>query len=151
MSKITDAVEALAKPVCEENGCELWDVEYVKEAGQWVLRIYIDKPGGVFINDCEAISRQLDPILDEKDPIPMSYTFEVSSAGAERALKRPSDFERFMGENIEVKLYKGVNGSKTYSGKLQGYEDGNVTISVGSDTLTFEKDIVASVHLKFTF
>ncbi|MBQ8974855.1 MAG: ribosome maturation factor RimP, partial [Oscillospiraceae bacterium] len=104
MSKITDTVAALARPVVEQAGCELWDVEYVKEAGQWFLRVYIDKEGGVSIDDCEAVSRALDPILDESDPIETSYVFEVSSAGAERSLKRPSDFERFMGSLVEVRL-----------------------------------------------
>lgn len=100
MSKITEKVEALAKPVVEEAGCELWDVEYVREAGSWYLRVFIDKEGGVSIEDCERISRKLDPILDENDPIPDSYVFEVGSAGAERELKRPSDFERYMCSEI---------------------------------------------------
>ena len=107
MSKITDKVTAIAKPIVEEEGCSLWDVEYVREAGSWYLRLYIDKEGGVSIDDCERISRRMDPILDEADPIPDSYVFEVGSAGAERELKRPSDFERFLGSNVEVKLYKG--------------------------------------------
>ena len=85
MSKITDIVTELARPVVQQAGCELWDVEYVKEAGQWFLRVYIDKDGGVSIDDCEAVSRALDPVLDERDPIETSYTFEVSSAGAERS------------------------------------------------------------------
>lgn len=88
MSKISDKVEALARPVVEEEGCRLWSVEYIKEAGTWYLRVYIDKDGGVGIADCEAISRKLDPILDEADPVPGSYVFEVGSAGAERELKR---------------------------------------------------------------
>ena len=96
MSKITDKVSALAVPVVEQAGCTLWDVEYVREAGTWYLRIYIDKEGGVSIDDCEHISRALDPILDEADPIPDSYVFEVGSAGIERELKRPRDFEMFM-------------------------------------------------------
>ena len=85
MAKVTDAVEALARPVVEEQGCTLWDVEYVKEAGVWYLRLYIDKEGGVSINDCEAVSRPVSDLLDEADPIEGSYTFEVSSAGADRA------------------------------------------------------------------
>ena len=103
-----------AEPVAKAHGCELWDVEYVKEAGGWFLRIYIDKEDGVSITDCEAVSRALDPVLDERDPIPDSYTFEVSSAGAERTLKRPSDFERFMGHLVEVKLYKARDNRKEY-------------------------------------
>ena len=106
MSKVTETVTALAAPVAEKLGLELWDVEYIREAGQWFLRVYIDKDGGVSINDCEALSRALDPVLDEADPIPDSYVFEVSSAGAERELKRPGDFARFMGSGAEVRLYK---------------------------------------------
>ena len=105
MSKITDRIEQLARPVAEQAGCQLWDVEYVREAGAQYLRVTIDKEGGVGIDDCERVSRALDPILDEADPIAESYIFEVGSAGCERALKRPSDFERFMindkGERVE--------------------------------------------------
>lgn len=108
MSKLTDAVHALAEPVAAQQGCEIWDVEYVKEAGGRYLRVYIDKPDGVSIQDCENFSRALDPILDEADPIPDSYVFEVSSAGAERQLKRPSDFARFLGAQVEVRLYQPV-------------------------------------------
>lgn len=115
MSKISDKVEALARPVVEEEGCKLWSVEYIKEAGTWYLRIFIDKDGGVGIADCEAISRRLDPILDEADPIPESYVFEVGSAGAERELKRPSDFEQFIGSDVEVKLYQPYEGRKLLS------------------------------------
>ena len=105
MSKITDLVETMARPVAEANGCSLWDVEYVKEAGSWYLRLYIDKEGGVSIDDCEAVSRALDPMLDEADPIPDAYTFEVSSAGCERQLKRPGDFARFLGSPMRRRLF----------------------------------------------
>lgn len=148
MSKVTDTVAALAKPVAEAQGCELWDVEYVREAGQWYLRVYIDKPGGVSIDDCEAVSRALDPILDEADPIEQSYTFEVSSAGAERSLKRPSDFERFMGSLVEVRLYTAVDGVKQAVGHLKGYDAGNVTVEVAGREITYEKDKVANVRLR---
>jgi len=148
MSKITDTVWKLSKPVAESLGCEIWDVEYVKEAGTRVLRIYIDKEGGVGIGDCEALSRAMDPILDEADPIPESYTFEVSSAGAERILRRPSDFARFMGDNVEVKLYRAVDGRKSCVGRLLAYEDGAVTIAAGTQELHFEKEQVAQVRLR---
>ena len=118
MSKITEKVEALAKPVVEDEGCELWAVEYVREAGSRYLRVLIDKDGGVGIDDCERISRRLDPVLDEADPIPDSYVFEVGSAGAERELKRPSDFERYIGSEVEVKLYQPYQGKKSYVGKF---------------------------------
>ena len=98
--KVTDIVAKIAEPVVKQHGCELWDVEYVREGDQRFLRIYLDKETGVDINDCEAISRAMDPLLDEADPIAESYHFEVCSAGLERALKRPGDFEAFMGSPI---------------------------------------------------
>ena len=147
MSKITDKVTELARPVVEEEGCSLWDVEYVREAGCWYLRIFIDKEGGVGIDDCERISRRLDPLLDEADPIPDSYVFEVGSAGAERELKRPGDFAQFMGHEAEVKTYKPVNGSKAFVGTLAGYADGAVTLRVGAENMTFEKNQIALVRL----
>ena len=95
--KVTEQVAQFAEPVVQAHGCTLWDVEYVREGGEWFLRLYIDKDGGVDISDCEAISRAVDPILDEKDPVPDSYNFEVCSAGLERQLKRPSDFAQVYG------------------------------------------------------
>ena len=143
MSKISDKVEALARPVVEEEGCRLWSVEYVKEAGTWYLRVYIDKEGGVGIADCEAISRRLDPILDEADPVPDSYVFEVGSAGAERELRRPSDFEQFIGSEVEVRLYQPRDGRKTVVGTLEGYCEGNITVS-GAE---LKKEQIAQVRL----
>ena len=148
MSKVTETVTALAAPIAAELGLELWDVEYVREAGQWFLRVYIDKDGGVSINDCEALSRALDPVLDEADPIPDSYVFEVSSAGAERELKRPGDFARYMGSSAEVRLYKPVDGSKSFVGTLAGYDNGAVTLTVAGKELTFDKAQVAQVRLR---
>lgn len=147
MSKITDKVTELARPVVEEEGCSLWDVEYVREAGSWFLRIFIDKDGGVGIDDCERISRRLDPILDEADPIPDSYVFEVGSAGAERELKRPGDFEQFMGSEVEVRLYQPVNGYKVYVGVLAGYDNGRVTVTAGKNEVSFDKSQIALVKL----
>lgn len=147
MSRLTEQVAALARPVVEEEGCSLWDVEYVREAGTWYLRVFIDKDEGVSIDDCERISRRLDPILDEEDPIAESYVFEVGSAGADRELKRPRDFEQFMGSEVEVKLYRPFSGSKRHVGALQAYEDGAVTILQSGTPLRFEKDQVAQVRL----
>ena len=149
--KITEIVAGFARPVVEEKGCSLWDVEYVREGSDYFLRLYIDKEGGVDIADCEAISRAVDPILDEKDPIKESYVFEVSSAGLERALKRPSDFERFMGSPVMVKLYRPRNGLKEIPAVLTGYEDGKVTVTAGKETITFEKSEVALVRLRVEF
>ena len=151
MSKISEAVTKLAEPLAAELGLELWDVEYVREAGQWFLRVYIDKDGGVSINDCEALSKALDPVLDEADPIPDSYVFEVSSAGAERELKRPSDFEQFMGSEIEIRLYQPLGGKKSWVGTLAGYADGDVSLTVGKEERVFKKAQVAQVKLHVTF
>ena len=106
MAKVTETVSALALPYVEAAGCSLWDVEYVKEAGEWFLRVYIDKEGGVSIDDCEAVSRPLSDALDQADPIEGSYTFEVSSAGADRVLKKPEHFARFSGQEVQVRLYR---------------------------------------------
>ena len=149
--KITEQVEAFARPVVEEKGCSLWDVEYVREGSERFLRLYIDKEGGVDINDCEAVHRAIDPILDEKDPIAESYHFEVCSAGLERALKRPSDFAQFMNTPVLVKLYRPRNGLKEIPGILRGYEEGKVTVEAGKETITFEKSEVALVRLRVEF
>lgn len=151
MAKVTELVARLAGPAVEAAGCELWDVEYVREAGSWYLRLYIDKEGGVDILDCEKISREVSDLLDEADPIEGSYTFEVSSAGAERALKRPGDFARFMGSPVAVKLYRARDGRKEFAGVLAGYEDGNITITVGDAAITFAKEEVALCRLRIEF
>ena len=147
MSKLTDKIAQIARPVVEDEGCSLWDVEYVREAGTWYLRIFIDREDGVSIEGCERISRRLDPILDEEDPIPDSYVFEVGSAGADRELKRPGDFKQFMGSAVEVRLYRPVDGSKRFTGTLVDYQDGEVSITQGERTLRFEKDQIAQVRL----
>ena len=149
--KITEIVAGFARPVVEEKGCSLWDVEYVREGSDYFLRLYIDKEGGVDINDCEKVHRAVDPLLDEHDPIAESYHFEVCSAGLERALKRPGDFERFMGNPIMVKLYRPHNGLKEVPGILRGYEDGRITVEAGKETITFEKSQVALVRLRVEF
>ena len=149
--KVTDIVTKIAQPVVEAHGCQLWDVEYVREGDQRFLRLYLDKETGVDINDCEAISRAVDPLLDEADPIAESYHFEVCSAGLERALKRPSDFERFMGSLITVKLYRPRNGLKEIPCVLTGYDNGKLTVEAGKETITFEKSEVALVRLRVEF
>ncbi len=149
--KITELVASFAQPVVEANGCSLWDVEYVREGSDYFLRLYIDKDGGVDITDCETISRAMDPILDEKDPISESYHFEVCSAGLERALKRPGDFERFMDSPITIKLYRPRNGLKELPGVLKGYDNGRITAQCGKEMITFEKSEVALVRLRVEF
>ena len=149
--KITEQVESFARPIVEANGCKLWDVEFVREGSEQFLRLYIDKDGGIDIEDCERVHRAVDPVLDEKDPIATSYHFEVCSAGLERALKRPSDFAQFMGSPILIKLYRPKNGLKEFPAVLRGYEDGRILAEAGKETLTFEKSEVALVRLRVEF
>ena len=153
MKKITELTAELAAPSVAEAGCTLWDVEYVKEGGTWYLRVLLDKEGGVDILDCEAVSRTLSDLLDEADPIEGSYTLEVGSAGAERALKRPEDFQRFLGSPVLVKLYQALNGQKEIPGVLESYdpESGDVTVTVGREARTFAKKDVALVRLRVEF
>ena len=147
MAKVTDVVANLAAPIVEQAGCKLWDVEYVKEAGEWFLRVYIDREGGVDITHCEAVSRPLSDLLDEVDPIQSSYTFEVSSAGLDRVLRKEEHYEICKGQLVDVKLYRPMNGRKEYTGTLNGFVDGNVTV----DDKVFEKKDVAQVRLHVTF
>ena len=151
MSKITERVWSFTQPVVEGFGLKLWDVEYVREGADWFLRIYIDKEDAVDINDCEKVSRALDPILDEEDPIPDSYTFEVCSAGCERALKRPGDFLQFIGSQVLVKLYRPRDGRKEYVGTLKHYEDGTLTIATQEEEMVFTSEETALVRLYVEF
>ena len=151
MSKITDTVWKLAQPVAEKNGCELWDVEYVKEVTGWNLIIYIDREDGISLTDCEMVNDAVEPIIDEADPIEGSYTFEVSSAGAERVLKRPSDFQRFLGSPVTVKLYKARDGRKEFAGHLKEYDNGTLTITVGKAEMVFGPEEVAMCRLRVEF
>ncbi len=151
MAKITELVASMAAPIAEGAGCSLWDVEYVREAGEWFLRVYIDKAGGVSIDDCEAVSRPLSDQLDEADPIEGSYVLEVSSAGADRPLKKPEHFARFLDAEVEVRLYRAMEGRKDYVGILKGYENGDVTIETAAGPRTFAKKDVAQVRLYVRF
>ena len=152
MAKVTELTAQLATPIAQAAGCTIWDVEYVKEAGTWFLRVYIDKEGGVSIDDCEAVSRPLSDKLDEVDPIEGSYTLEISSAGADRALKKPEHFRQFMGTEVECRLYRPREGRKEHVGLLTNYEeDGTVTIEVAGVPTTFEKKELAQVRLHVSF
>ncbi len=150
MNKIEQTVYELALPVVEAAGLELWDVEYVTEAGQRYLRLYLDGPDGVDLDDCERVSRAMDPVLDEADPVPDSYIFEVGSAGLERQLKRPSDFERFLGSTVEVSLYSAADGAKRWVGRLLSYDDGDVIVDAGGER-RFTKKQIAGVRLHVDF
>ena len=146
MAKVTELTAGLAAPIVEAAGCSLWDVAYVKEAGEWFLRVYIDKEGGVSINDCEAVSRAVDPILDEADPIEQAYYLSVSSIGIDRPLKKDRDYQRSLGSPITVKLYAPLKGKKEYTGELLSFTPDSFTISVKGEEMTFQKKDASKVQ-----
>lgn len=144
--------EELLTPIVEENGFELVDVEYVKEGGNWYLRAYIDKPGGIAVDDCELVSRAFSDILDEKDYIEDSYIFEVSSPGLGRPLKKEKDFKRSLGEEVEIRTYRAVDKQKEFVGILTDYDKDTVTIEMEDETKkTFDRSDIALIRLAFDF
>jgi ribosome maturation factor RimP len=150
--KIEEIVAEVALSVTDKNSFELVDVEFIKEGSNWYLRVYIDKPGGIVIEDCQTISEQLSEKLDDLDPIEQSYYLEVSSPGLERPLKKDRDFVKFKGELVEVKLFQPIEGKKAFEGELIGLIDNNIGIKTQKGLeLMFERDKVSSVKrvLKF--
>ena len=144
--------EELVMPIIEANHFELVDVEYVKEGSTWYLRAYIDKPGGITVNDCEMVSRRLSNILDEKDYIEDSYVMEISSPGLGRPLKKEKDFKRSLGREVEIRTYCMIDKSKEFIGILKDYDDKTVTIEPDDGTLkTFERGDIALIRLAFDF
>lgn len=144
--------EELLEPIVTEAGFELVDVEYVKEAGTWYLRAYIDKPGGITVDDCEVISRKFSDILDEKDYIEDSYIFEVSSPGLGRPLKKEKDFQRSLGEDVEIRTYRSLDGQKEFEGVLKAFDKNTVTIAYEDDTeQVFQKSEIALIRLALDF
>ncbi len=149
--EIEARTEELLTPIAEDNGVYVYDVEYVKEGSDMYLRAYIDKEGGVTIDDCEAVSRVLNEKLDEKDYIDEAYILEVSSPGLGRKLSKDRHFLNSIGQEIELKCYKSVDGQKEYTGILTGYDNGVITIDTGSGTKDFGKAEVSSVRLTVDF
>lgn len=144
--------EELLLPIVESHGFELVDVEYVKEGGTWYLRAYIDKPGGIAVDDCEVVSRAFSDILDEKDYIEDAYIFEVSSPGLGRPLKKEKDFVRSMGEEVEIRTYRAINKQKEFVGILCDFDKDTVTIELEDETKQiFEKSDIALIRLAFDF
>ena len=143
--------EELVLPLIEQNHFELVDVEYVKEGGNWYLRVYIDKENGINIDDCELISRALSDLLDEKDFIDDAYILEVSSPGLGRPLKKEKDFERSLMEEVELKLYKAKDGSKDYKGILKAYDKESVTIEEDGEDIVFLRSEIALIRLALDF
>jgi ribosome maturation factor RimP len=149
--RIEDVVQELALPIVEKLDFEFVDVEFIKEGANWYLRVYIDKPGGILIDDCKAVSKQLSDQLDVADPIKQSYIFEVSSPGLERPLKKESDFVRFKGEEVEVKLFQAVDGKKVYEGELLGMFDNLVGICHNGTEFKFDRENIAVVRRVIKF
>ena len=150
--KVTELVASFAKPVVEAHGCELWDVEYVREGSDYFLRLYIDKEGGFTVDDCEMVSRKLSDWLDEKDFIDDSYILEVSSPGLGRPLKKEKDFKRSMGEQVDIKLYRAIDKQKDFTGALSAYDEITVTIQYeDGSTTTFDRKDIALIRLAFDF
>ena len=144
--------EEILLPIVEEYGFELVDVEYVKEGSNWYLRAYIDKPGGIGVNDCEVVSRELSDILDEKDFIDEAYILEVSSPGLGRPLKKEKDYIRSMGKEVEIRTYRAINREKEFYGILSAYDENTVTIKTEDGTeMTFEKSDIALIRLALDF
>jgi len=143
-------VEEIARPIADELGLEIWDVRYLKEGSQWFLRIFIDKDGGVDINDCENMSRAIDEPLDKADPIEGEYILEVSSPGIERELIKPGHFKSFIGADIMVRMFRPIEGiGRDFKGVLTAYDDGEVTITdhSGENTVTINKKEAAYIKL----
>ena len=144
--------EALLLPIVEGNGFELVDVEYVKEGGNWYLRAYIDKPGGITVDDCEVVSRAFSDILDEKDYIEDAYIFEVSSPGLGRPLKKEKDFARSIGKEVEIRTYRAIDKQKEFVGILKVYDAGTVSIEYeDEETQIFQRGDIALIRLAFDF
>ena len=149
---IAGTVRELLTPTADTMGYTLWDVEFVREGARRILRITIDKPEGINIDDCEAFHRTIDPMLDEADPIDESYYLEVTSPGIEREIKTDMHIDMCIGEKVELKLYAPKNGAKTFTGELVGLSDeGKVVIDLGNDKVEFERNEIAKMHTVFDF
>ena len=152
MSKVTELTARLAAPLAAERGCTLWDVEYVREAGTWYLRVLLDKEGGVDILDCEAISRRLSDRLDEIDPIEESYDLEVSSPGIERDLRTDAHIDASVGERVQVRFFAPVEGRKTVEGVLLGRDErGAVLVECEGAPRAFARESIAKIRTVFDF
>ena len=149
---IEATIEEIVQPIVDSKNFEIVDIEYVKEAGEYYLRVYLDKEGGISLSDCELVSRELSEILDQKDPIKDNYFLEVSSPGLDRPLKKDKDFERYKGRDVEIKLYKPMNGSKKFEGELVGLtEDNNIKVIIDGEEVDFTRKEVALIRLAIKF
>ncbi len=143
--------EEYLTPIAAAIGCNVYDVEYVKEGADWYLRAYIDKPGGVSINDCEQVSRAMSEILDKEDYVEDAYIFEVSSPGLGRTLKKDKHFEKSLGEEVEIKTYKPIEKQKEFAGILKAYDKDSITIKIEEKEMVLAKSDIALVRLALDF
>ncbi len=151
-TSIAERVEALVTPHITEMGYRVWDVEYVKEGAEWYLRITLDSDKGIDIDDCEKVSRAINPIIDEADPIEDFYYLEVSSPGLERVLRKEEHFAASIGSEIEIRLFApDENKKKSYTGKLAAFEDDTVTIDIGGETQRIPMNKISKVQTIFDF
>ena len=148
---IEEIVTGFVLPITERHSYELVDVEFIREGAHWYLRVYIDKPDGITIDDCQIVSEELSEQMDKEDPIEQSYFLEVSSPGLDRPLKKDRDFEKYKGELVEVKVFQPINGQKVFEGELAGLKDGKILINKGNDIIEFERDGVAAVRRVIKF
>lgn len=146
-STVVERVTEAVQPIIEDLNLELVDVEYVKEGGNWYLRIFIDKPEGIELDDCQIVSEKIDTLLDELDPIPQAYFLEVSSPGIERPLKKPQDFARFKGQLVNVTTFAPVNGAKSFTGKLMEYNEEGIHLEIKGKQVVFPQQQVATARL----
>ncbi len=148
-------IESLAlnviEPICIQNDYECVDVEYVKEIGHFYLRVYLDKEGGITVNDCEIASRAFEVEFDKKDPITDPYILEVSSPGLDRPLKKDKDFKKYLGNMVELKLYKAINKVKEFTGELKSFSEGTITVVIEDEEMTFNRSDIAIVRLAIVF
>jgi ribosome maturation factor RimP len=148
---VETTIESLVLPITDALNFECVDVEYIREVGTWYMRVYIDKEGGITVEDCEKVSRALDVKLDEIDPIEDAYILEVSSPGLDRQLKKDKDFDRSIGKLVELKFYKVLNGEKEYSGNLISYTNEEVIIGNEKENITFNRKDIAMIRLAVIF
>lgn len=146
MANVAEKVFSLIENTVKEQGVELWDIRFVKEGASWYLRVFIDKPEGVTIDDCSNVSRAIDPVIDEADPIDVSYYLEVCSPGLERELTRPEHFEKMIGEKVRIKLYKAADGTKEFTGVLKAF-NGSAVIEVGGAEREFSLKEISKASL----
>lgn len=147
---VEEFVSSVVEGIIAGTNLELVDVDYVRER-DWYLRVYLDKPGGVDLDDCQMVSEKLSAVLDEKDPIAENYLLEVSSPGLDRVLKKDKDFIRYNGSDVDIQLFKPINGSKQYTGVLQGYSDTTIEFLINGESETFERTAIAQIRLHLDF